>query len=112
MKRVGTTRLFDAAAVLTTPLVPDDYLGQLNPLWSTREPCGRVDAVVAETRDCVTLWLRPGRGWRGAGRGGGGGAPCRVGAWVSASTPAASATGAPIPSRRCRGAATAASRSR
>jgi stearoyl-CoA 9-desaturase NADPH oxidoreductase len=56
-------RLLDAAAVLTTPLLPDDYLGQLNPLWSVREPCGRVDAVVAETRDCVTLWLRPSRGW-------------------------------------------------
>jgi stearoyl-CoA 9-desaturase NADPH oxidoreductase len=56
-------RLVDAAAALTTPLLPDDYLGQLNPLWSTREPRGRVEAVVAETRDCVTLWLRPGRGW-------------------------------------------------
>src|SRR6476620_5405029 len=54
----------DVAAVLTTPLLPDDYLGQLNPLWSAREPRGRVEAVVAETRDCVTLWLRPGRGWR------------------------------------------------
>src|SRR3954449_7064961 len=54
----------DAAAVLTTPLLPDDYLGQLNPLWSAREPRGRVEAVVAETPDCVTLWLRPGRGWR------------------------------------------------
>jgi stearoyl-CoA 9-desaturase NADPH oxidoreductase len=55
--------ILDAAAVLTTPLLPDDYLGQLNPLWSRREPCARVDAVMAETRDCVTLWLRPGRGW-------------------------------------------------
>jgi len=56
-------RLLDAATVLTTPLLPDDFLGQLNPLWSTREPRGRVEAVVTETRDCVTLWLRPGRGW-------------------------------------------------
>jgi ferredoxin-NADP reductase len=63
MRWVGTTRWFDTFAVLTTPLRPDDYLGQLNPLWSTRAPRGRVDAVVAETRDCVTLWLRPGRGW-------------------------------------------------
>src|SRR5687768_15578830 len=55
-------RFRDAAAVLTTPLLPDDYLGQLNPLWSTLEPRGRVEAVIAETRDCVTLWLRPGRG--------------------------------------------------
>src|SRR3954462_13333797 len=53
----------DAAAVLTTPLLPDDYLGHLNPLWSRREPRGRIEPVVAETRDCVTLWLRPGRGW-------------------------------------------------
>ena len=56
-------RLLDAAAVLTTPLLPDDYLGHLNPLWSRLEPRGRVEAVMAETRDCVTLWLRPGRGW-------------------------------------------------
>ena len=55
--------LLDAAVVLTTPLLPDDYLGYLNPLWSKREPRGRVEAVVAETRDCVSLWLRPGRGW-------------------------------------------------
>src|SRR3954463_13949658 len=66
----------DAAAVLTTPLLPDDYLAQLNPLWSAREPRGRVEAVVAETRDCVTLWLRPGRAGRDhvpgqCGRGGG-----------------------------------------
>lgn len=57
-------RLLDAAAVLTTPLLPDDYLAHLNPLWSRREPRGRVDAVMAETPDCVTLWLRPGPGWR------------------------------------------------
>jgi ferredoxin-NADP reductase len=50
--------------VLTTPLLPDDYLAQVNPLWSAREPRGRVEAVSVETRDCVTLWLRPGRGWR------------------------------------------------
>lgn len=53
----------DAAAVLTTPLLPDDYLAYVNPLWSRREPRGRVDAVMAETRDCVTLWLRPASGW-------------------------------------------------
>jgi ferredoxin-NADP reductase len=56
-------RLLDAAAVLTTPLLPDDYIAYVNPLWSRREPRGRVDAVMAETPDCVTLWLRPGLGW-------------------------------------------------
>jgi ferredoxin-NADP reductase len=57
--------LIDAAAFLTTPLLPDDYLAQVNPLWATREPRGRVEAVMPETRDCVTLWIRPGRNWPG-----------------------------------------------
>jgi ferredoxin-NADP reductase len=56
-------RLLDAATVLTTPLLPDDFVAQVNPLWAKREPRGRVESVVTETRDCVTLWLRPGRGW-------------------------------------------------
>lgn len=55
--------VLDAAASLTTPLLPDDYLTYLNPLWSRREPRGRVDAVMPETADSVTLWLRPGPGW-------------------------------------------------
>ena len=55
--------LLKAAKALTTPLLPDDYLGYLNPLWSTREPRGRIDAVIAETRDSATLWIKPGPGW-------------------------------------------------
>ena len=51
-------RLLGAAATLTTPLLPDDYLGYLNPLWSRREPRGVVDAVLPETRDAATIWLR------------------------------------------------------
>ena len=56
-------RILRAARAFTTPLMPDDYLEMINPLWSTREPRGRVEAVVAETPDCVTLWLRPSRSW-------------------------------------------------
>jgi stearoyl-CoA 9-desaturase NADPH oxidoreductase len=56
-------RLRRVAAALTTPLLPDDYLGYLNPLWSTREPRGVVDAVVPETADAATIWLRTARGW-------------------------------------------------
>ncbi|NJC85717.1 ferredoxin reductase [Planosporangium mesophilum] len=50
---------------LTTPLLPDDYLGLINPLWSSRELRGRVEAVQPETADAATLVIRPGRGWEG-----------------------------------------------
>jgi ferredoxin-NADP reductase len=51
------------AGVLTTPLLPEDYLAYWNPLWSLREPRGRVDAVVPETADSATLWIRTPPGW-------------------------------------------------
>ena len=56
-------KLLDAAAALTSPLLPEDYLAQVNPLWASRQPRGRVEAVVAETADAATLWLRPGAGF-------------------------------------------------
>ena len=48
---------------LTTPLLPDDYLTLINPLWSSRELRGRVEKVVRETDDAATLVIRPGWGW-------------------------------------------------
>jgi ferredoxin-NADP reductase len=69
-------RVLHAAAVLTTPLLPDDYLTLLNPLWSTRQPRGRVEQVVRETEDAATLVIRPGWGWPAH----------RAGQWVSVST--------------------------
>jgi ferredoxin-NADP reductase len=57
--------LLGAAEWLTTPLLPDDYLGLLNPLWSTRELRGRVEAVQPETGDSATIVIRPGAGWTG-----------------------------------------------
>ena len=56
-------RLLDAAAALTTPLLPEHYLTYVNPLWATRQPRGRVEAVAAETADAATIWLRPGNGF-------------------------------------------------
>lgn len=53
-----------AADKLTTPLLPDDYLTLLNPLWSSRELRGRVEEVIPETDDAATLVIRPGWGWR------------------------------------------------
>jgi ferredoxin-NADP reductase len=58
-------RLLEAVAWLTTPLLPDDYLGLVNPLWSSRELRGRVEEVRPETADAATVVIRLGRGWAG-----------------------------------------------
>jgi ferredoxin-NADP reductase len=57
-------RVRRAGSKLTTPLLPDDYLTLLNPLWSSRELRGRVEQVQPETEDAATLVIRPGWGWR------------------------------------------------
>lgn len=56
-------RVRKATDKLTTPLLPDDYLTLLNPLWSSRELRGRVEEVIPETDDAATLVIRPGWGW-------------------------------------------------
>jgi ferredoxin-NADP reductase len=50
-------------ARMTTPLLPDDYLNMVNPLWTAREIRGKVVKVVPETDDAATLVIRPGWGW-------------------------------------------------
>jgi ferredoxin-NADP reductase len=62
--RRARSRLWDAAGLLTTPLLPDDFLATVNPLWSSRRPAGRVVAVRRETADSATIAIRPGAGWR------------------------------------------------
>jgi ferredoxin-NADP reductase len=52
-----------AASRMTTPLLPDDYLHLLNPLWSARELRGRVVKVVRETENAATLVIKPGWGF-------------------------------------------------
>jgi ferredoxin-NADP reductase len=49
----------------TSPLLPDDYLELVNPLWSTRELRGRVQRVVRESADAVTVLIKPGWEWPG-----------------------------------------------
>ncbi len=49
----------------TSPLLPDDYLELINPLWSTRELRGRVERVERETADAVTIVIKPGWEWPG-----------------------------------------------
>ncbi|GLD42875.1 NADPH oxidoreductase [Mycobacterium kiyosense] len=53
------------AARATTPLLPDDYLKLLNPLWSARELRGRVVDVKSETSDSATVTIKPGWGFSG-----------------------------------------------
>jgi ferredoxin-NADP reductase len=50
-------------ARMTTPLLPDDYLHMVNPLWSARELRGKVVEVIPESGDAATLRIKPGWGW-------------------------------------------------
>jgi ferredoxin-NADP reductase len=50
-------------ARMTTPLLPDDYLRLVNPLWTARETRGRVIKIIPETDDAATLVIKPGWGW-------------------------------------------------
>jgi ferredoxin-NADP reductase len=50
---------------LFTPLLPDDYLELINPLWSTQELRGRIVAIEPETADAATVLIKPGWEWPG-----------------------------------------------
>jgi ferredoxin-NADP reductase len=49
----------------TSPLLPDDYLELINPLWSTRELRGRIERIERETPESVTVLIKPGWEWPG-----------------------------------------------
>jgi stearoyl-CoA 9-desaturase NADPH oxidoreductase len=57
-------RVLKLAELVTTPLLPTDYLDLIDPLRSGADLRGRIEAVQPETRDAATLVIRPGRGWR------------------------------------------------
>src|SRR4051794_8085344 len=58
-------RILKAVSALTSPLLPDDYLEMINPLWSTRELRGRVERIDMETEDAATVTIKPGYAWEG-----------------------------------------------
>jgi ferredoxin-NADP reductase len=58
-------RALHAVRSLFTPLLPDDYLELINPLWSTRELRGRIERIDQETPEAVTVLIRPGFEWTG-----------------------------------------------
>ena len=51
------------AARATTPLLPDDYLKLLNPLWTARELRGQIVEVRRETEDSASVTIKPGWGF-------------------------------------------------
>ena len=58
-------RVLKLAELITTPLLPTDYLDLVDPLRSGADLRGRIEAVLPETRDAATIVIRPGRGWKG-----------------------------------------------
>jgi ferredoxin-NADP reductase len=58
-------RVLDALAALSSPLLIDDYLELINPLWSTRELRGRIYEINHETPDAATVLIKPGYRWGG-----------------------------------------------
>ena len=59
----GRRRALSAMRSLFTPLLPDDYLELINPLWSTQELRGRVERLERQTEDAVTIVIKPGADW-------------------------------------------------
>lgn len=62
---IARRRLLDLAGVMTTPLLPDDYLTAVNPLWALSELRGRIEQIIPRTREAATIVIRPGRRWPG-----------------------------------------------
>lgn len=58
-------RAVDLVGLMTTPLLPADYLDLVSPLRAGADLRGRITEIHPETRDAVTLVIRPGRGWAG-----------------------------------------------
>jgi ferredoxin-NADP reductase len=59
----GRRRVLALVRSFTSPLLPDDYLELVNPLWSTRELRGRIERVERETPSAVTVLIKPGWEW-------------------------------------------------
>jgi ferredoxin-NADP reductase len=54
-----------AVRAFSTPLLPDDYLELINPLWSTRELRGRIERIDQVTENAATVMIKPGYRWDG-----------------------------------------------
>jgi ferredoxin-NADP reductase len=61
----GRRRVLGLIRSFTSPLLPDDYLELVNPLWSTRELRGRIERIERETPNAATVLVKPGWEWPG-----------------------------------------------
>jgi stearoyl-CoA 9-desaturase NADPH oxidoreductase len=61
----GRRRALNLIRSFTSPLLPDDYLELVNPLWSTRELRGRIERIERETPNAATVLVKPGWEWEG-----------------------------------------------
>ncbi|MER5806630.1 ferredoxin reductase [Streptomyces sp. NPDC002033] len=59
------SRAWKLLEMVTTPLLPSDYLDLVSPLRAGADLRGRIEAVHPETADAATVVIKPGRGWRG-----------------------------------------------
>ncbi|MDT7786884.1 MAG: stearoyl-CoA 9-desaturase oxidoreductase, partial [Pseudonocardiales bacterium] len=59
------SRAWKLLEMVTTPLLPADYLDLVSPLRAGADLRGRIEAVHPETPDAATIVIRPGKGWRG-----------------------------------------------
>lgn len=58
-------RVVKLVGLVTTPLVPADYLDILDPLRAGADLRGRIVSVEPETADAATIIIRPGADWAG-----------------------------------------------
>ena len=58
-------RALKAVEAFFSPLLPDDYLELINPLWSTQELRGRIERIHPEADGAVTVVIKPGHRWGG-----------------------------------------------
>ena len=56
-------KALEAVSAFFTPLLPDDYIELINPLWSTQELRGRIERIHPEADGAVTVVIRPGHRW-------------------------------------------------
>ncbi|MET3984588.1 ferredoxin reductase [Streptomyces sp. PvR034] len=59
------SRAWKLLEMVTTPLLPSDYLDLVSPLRAGGDLRGRIEAVHPETGDAATIVIKPGQGWRG-----------------------------------------------
>ena len=58
-------RALRLAELVTTPLVPADYLDLISPLRSGTDLRGRIVAIEPQTRDAATIVIKPSADWAG-----------------------------------------------